>query len=201
MCVAWWSADWLGWGCVGLARWPLWCGVVGAPSHCAAPLRPDMPLPAPACFSLLWLLSLLLLVAPLQDGSTPLYVAAQNGHTEVVAALVAAGASIDLANEVRGMVVRRLAGLWLGLVGLVWVGLKRWPLWCCGCSLTLRGPLAPRYSPPPASPCCGCYPCCCCCCCCRAAAGWTHPALDCGSKWAHRSGGRVGGCRGLHRSS
>ena len=64
------------------------------------------PLPAPACFSVLWLLSLLLLVAPLQDGATPLYVAAQNGHTEVVAALVAAGASLNQAMKVRGMVVR-----------------------------------------------------------------------------------------------
>ena len=98
--MAWWSAD-----CVGLG-WPLWCGVVAAPSHCAAPLRPDIPLPAPACFSLLWLLSLLLLVAPLQDGATPLHIAALNGHTEVVAGLMAGGASIDLAVGVRGMVVR-----------------------------------------------------------------------------------------------
>ena len=89
-----------------MARWPLWCGVVGAPSHCAAPLRPDVPLPSPACFSLLWLLSLLLLIAPLQDGCTPLWIAAQNGHTEVVAALVAAGASMDQASKVHGMVVR-----------------------------------------------------------------------------------------------
>ena len=80
---------------------------MGAPSHCAAPLRPDIPLPAPACFSLLWLLSLLLLlVAPLQGGFTPLYIAADKGHTEVVAALVAGGASLDQAREVCGMVVR-----------------------------------------------------------------------------------------------
>ena len=102
--MAWWSADWLHWAGLGWRGGP--CGVVGAPSHCAAPLRPDIPLPAPACFSLLWLLSLLLLVAPPQGGYTPLYVAAQEGHTEVVAALVAGGASIDQTKEVGGMVVR-----------------------------------------------------------------------------------------------
>ena len=96
-----------------MARWPLWCGVVGAPSHCAAPLRPDLPLPAPACFSLLLLLFSLLLVAPLQDGAIPLYIAAQEGHTEVVAALVAAGAILNQPSKVGGMVVG-----WLGWVRL-----------------------------------------------------------------------------------
>ena len=60
---------------------------------------------------------------------------------------------------------------------------------------TARPPCAPTFPslPRPASPCCGCCPCCCCCC---PAADWGHPALHCGAKWPHGSGGRVGGCRG-----
>ena len=46
--------------------------------------------------------TLFVVVAPLQDGWTPLYTAMQNGHTEVVHALVAAGASVDEARNVGG---------------------------------------------------------------------------------------------------
>ncbi len=42
--------------------------------------------------------------APQQDGSTALMLAAQNGYAEVVRALVAAGADIDLCDEVREFV-------------------------------------------------------------------------------------------------
>jgi ankyrin repeat protein len=45
-------------------------------------------------------------VAPLQDGRTPLWIAAREGHINVVHAMVAGGASINQAKKVRGMVVR-----------------------------------------------------------------------------------------------
>ena len=43
------------------------------------------------------------IVARLQEGSTSLYFAAQKGHTEVVRTLIAAGASVDEADIVRGL--------------------------------------------------------------------------------------------------
>ena len=45
--------------------------------------------------------ALLFVVAPLQDGWTPLRAAAQYGHIEVVHALIAAGASVSKAVNVR----------------------------------------------------------------------------------------------------
>ena len=47
---------------------------------------------------------LLVVVAPLQEGWTPLIAAAEIGHTEVVHALIAAGASVYEAENVRGRV-------------------------------------------------------------------------------------------------
>ena len=43
---------------------------------------------------------LFVIVVPLQDEWTPLHAAAYKGHTEVVHALIAAGASINKANNV-----------------------------------------------------------------------------------------------------
>ena len=37
-----------------------------------------------------------------QDGATPLYVAAQNGHTESITLLLQGGAAVDAKREVRG---------------------------------------------------------------------------------------------------
>ena len=35
----------------------------------------------------------------IEDGATPLYIAAHNGHISVVSALISAGASVDQATE------------------------------------------------------------------------------------------------------
>ena len=37
-----------------------------------------------------------------QDGATPLYIAAQEGHTESITALLQGGAAVDAKREVRG---------------------------------------------------------------------------------------------------
>ena len=47
---------------------------------------------------------LFVVVAPLQNGCTPLCLGAQNGHIEVVHALIAAGASVNEADNVRSIV-------------------------------------------------------------------------------------------------
>ena len=38
---------------------------------------------------------------PMQDGTTPLYIASQCGHTSVVSLLLDKGAAVDLPNKVR----------------------------------------------------------------------------------------------------
>ena len=92
----------MGW--VGLKRWPLWC--CGCSLTLRGPLAPRHSPPCPGLLLLVVAVVLVAVVAPLQGGVTPLWVAAQKGHTEVVAALVAAGALIDQAVEVGGMAVR-----------------------------------------------------------------------------------------------
>jgi hypothetical protein len=57
-----------------------------------SPPHPPHPVP----------LSLLLVRAWLQYGWTPLHLSAENGHAAVASALVAAGASIDAKDKVRG---------------------------------------------------------------------------------------------------
>ena len=62
----------------------VWCGLVWCGfSNCVPPT------------------ALPIIVAPLQNGWTPLYRAAQNGHVEVVHALIAAGAFVNEAENVR----------------------------------------------------------------------------------------------------
>ena len=64
--------------------------------------------------------ALLIVFAPLQNGWTPLHAAAFKGHIEVVHALVAAGASINKAENVRSIAARVVyigaAVLWFSLV-------------------------------------------------------------------------------------
>ena len=59
--------------------------------------------------------ALLFVVAPLQNGWTPLRAAAQYGHIEVVHALIAAGASVNEVNDVRS-----IACIWGALVWFIW---------------------------------------------------------------------------------
>jgi hypothetical protein len=64
---------------------PCVCMYVCAP----CPPRPDSPLAPPMR----------------QDEATPLYISAQNGHTDTVLALLQAGATVDAKDEVQGAVI------------------------------------------------------------------------------------------------
>ena len=83
-----------------------------------------------------------------QDGATPLFIAAQNSHLEVVRLLVASGAKVDAARQVRG-------ALWVGRWGPVAAALVRGghPRTMAGCpalGAVPRFPLPlPNRCPPP----------------------------------------------------
>jgi hypothetical protein len=70
------------------------------------------------------------------DGTTPLYIAGQEGHVEVVRALVELGAAVNQADDVRG---------WDAYVMCRWSPRSSVPL--CGC-LLLRGATIERELSP-----------------------------------------------------